>query len=215
VPYTGHSVLGDEPTACAREAMLALFATQPVKPCSAAPPPASLRPPPLPPLRLSSLSPVSGYSGRPGRTLRAFALTLADLSRQFVFKLAGVSSSDLTLPTLRIGGLRGGWAEFADDALNLHDYSYVPGMTLSGTVRVETGELHIGGASAADGTLRWSGRGSHGAYVGLLGGRKIHFNPATASAAIVGDDAAASTNSGPGGAAARELAGILERLLQP
>ena len=42
VPYTGHSVLSDEPTACAREAMLALFAAKPVKPCGAAPPPASL-----------------------------------------------------------------------------------------------------------------------------------------------------------------------------
>jgi pimeloyl-ACP methyl ester carboxylesterase len=215
VPYTGHSVLSDEPTACAREAMLALFAAKPVKPCSAAPPPASLRPPPLPPLRLSSLSSVSGYSGRPGRTLRAFALTLADLSRQFAFKFAGVASSEPTLPTLRVGGLRGGWAEFADDALSLHDYSYVPGMVLSGTIRVETGELQIGGASAAHGTLRRSGHGSHGVYVGRLGARNIQFDPTTASAAIVEDDAAASPNSGPGGAAARELASILERLVQP
>ncbi|HSZ04888.1 MAG TPA: alpha/beta fold hydrolase [Solirubrobacteraceae bacterium] len=212
VPYTGHSVLSDEPTACAREAMLALFAAKSVKPCSAAPPPESLRPPPLPPLRLSSLSPVSGYGGRPGRTLRAFALTLADFGRQFAFKLAGVASSELTLPTLRVGGLRGGWAEYANGAFSFDDYSYVPGVTLSGTLRLETGDLQIAGASAAHGTLR---RNPHGQYVGRLAGRNIQFDPTTASAAIVEDDAAASSISGPGGAAARELAGVLERLLRP
>jgi pimeloyl-ACP methyl ester carboxylesterase len=215
VPYTGHSVLSDEPTACAREAMLALFDAKPVKPCGAAAPPESLRPPPLPPLRLSSLSPVSGYSGRPGRTLHALALTLADFGRQLAFEAAGVASSELTLPTLRVGGLRGGWAEYANGALHFDDYAYIPGVTLSGTIRLETGDLQIGGARAADGTLRWSGHGSSGAYVGRLGGRNIRFDPSTASAAIVEDDAAASSNPGPGGAAARELAGDLSRLLQP
>ena len=62
-----------------------------------------------------------------------------------------------------MGGLRGGWAEYANDALSFHDYSYVPGMILSGTIRLETGSLQIGGASAAHGTLR---RNLHGQYVG-------------------------------------------------
>ena len=51
VPYTGHAVLEDEPTPCAREAMLALFAGTQIKPCASEPPPSSLSPPPLPPLR--------------------------------------------------------------------------------------------------------------------------------------------------------------------
>src|SRR5271163_3331284 len=47
VPHTGHSVLTEEQTPCASEALRALFAATPIEPCSPAAAPASLRPAPL------------------------------------------------------------------------------------------------------------------------------------------------------------------------
>ena len=44
-------------------------------------------PPPLPPLRLALVSPAKGYSGLPGRTLHAVALTLDDFIRQLALQL--------------------------------------------------------------------------------------------------------------------------------
>src|SRR5580700_1563158 len=55
VPNTGHSVLGSDPTHCASDALQALFAGKPIRPCSAAPPPPILRPTPRPPARLSDV----------------------------------------------------------------------------------------------------------------------------------------------------------------
>jgi pimeloyl-ACP methyl ester carboxylesterase len=51
VPNTGHSVLSSDPTHCASDALQALFAEKPIEPCAATPPPANLRPTPLPPAR--------------------------------------------------------------------------------------------------------------------------------------------------------------------
>jgi len=177
VPYAGHSVLTDEPTPCAREALQAMFAGHPVKPCPAAPPPPILRPPPLPPPRLGAVSPTKGYAGRPGRTLHAVALTLGDFARQFLMRLLEALSSPGSLRSLashqlRGGGLRAGWYAFSGKSLLLHGYSYVPGVTLSGTIAAKKLVLRVGGPAAAHGTLRL---GSHGALVGTLGGRRIHL----------------------------------------
>jgi pimeloyl-ACP methyl ester carboxylesterase len=117
VPYTGHSVLTQEQTSCASDALKALFAGTTVKPCASAPAPASLRPPPLPPTRIGLVTPAPGYRGLSGRTLHAVALTYGDIVRQLVFQLTisgGLESLD---PTLSFGGLRSGWARFAEDAL--------------------------------------------------------------------------------------------------
>jgi len=219
VPYTGHSVLTDEPTACAREALLAMFAPGLLKPCRATPPPASLRPPPLPPLRLALLSPAAGYRGLPGRTLHALSLTLGDFVRQLALQLAASASGEepLSVPTLRFGGLRGGWAEYAGGTLIFHDYAYTPGVTLSGAIRQEAADLQIGGFAAAHGTLR---RGPHGSLTGTLGGSDVHLDlTSAATVAIVGSDAAASAPSSSGGSAAHiaagELARFLRRVLRP
>ena len=114
VPYTGHSVLTDEPTSCASDALQALFAGHNVKPCAAAPPPASLLPPPLPPTRLALVSPSHGYSGLPGRTLHAVALTLDDFLRQLVLTLTLSGSLETSVtpnaahrrPARRLGAAR-------------------------------------------------------------------------------------------------------------
>jgi pimeloyl-ACP methyl ester carboxylesterase len=220
VPYAGHSVLSNEPTPCAQEALQALFAGHTVKPCRAIPTPAVLKPPPLPPLRLAEVSPAEGVGGRPGRTLHAVSLTLGDFARQFAQQLTAASGAEgISLPTsLRSGGLRAGWMHYLKGTFVFHDYSYVPGVTISGTVKAETEDLRIGGAAAARGTLRL---GADKALVGTLGGKHVHLRPAnTASAAIVGSDVQASPYFGLGGAAARasaarQLLALLGRFLPP
>jgi pimeloyl-ACP methyl ester carboxylesterase len=216
VPYTGHSVLGADQTPCASDALQALFAGTEIKPCQPAPIPASLRPPPLAPARLALIAPASGYSGGPGRTLHAVALSLQDLFRQLVLQLtlSGALESSGGVGTLRIGGLRAGWAELSSGGFELHDYSYVPGVTISGSIKVESEDLQVGGSTAAHGTLRGAPRKS---LVGALGGRHVVLPAsAVATAAIVGDDAQASSHRGAGGAgarsAARRLAELLSRL---
>jgi pimeloyl-ACP methyl ester carboxylesterase len=212
VPYTGHSVLTAEQTPCASEALQALFASGAVKPCHPAPPPLSLRPPPLPPERLALVSPSGHYKAVRGRTLHAVALTLEDLVRQLALQLSlsGSAESVSSLPTLSTGGLRAGWARFAGDAFTLHAYSYIPGVTVSGSIKAGAIELRIGGSAAAHGTLR---AGPNHSLIGTLAGQQVVL-PAnsTATAAIVGSDAQASYHPGAGsaaGAAARELASLL------
>jgi pimeloyl-ACP methyl ester carboxylesterase len=212
VPYTGHSVLTQEQTSCASDALQALFANKPIKACPPAPIPASLRPPPLPPARLAQVQPAHGYPGLTGRTLQAVALTLGDLLRQFELQLTldGFGES-LTLPTVALGGLRSGWAQVASTGLTLHSYSYIPGMTLSGKLKAGADTLAIGGDRAAHGSLR---SGPASALVGTLDGQHVTL-PASAisGAAIVGEDAQESSHISSGGSAARNAARVLAELL--
>ncbi len=222
VPNTGHAVLESEPTPCARVALRAMFAGAGgvgghFKPCPAGSPPLLEDLAPLPPERLSDVPPAHGNSGRAGRTLQAVALTLADFARQFTLQLleggAGGGSS-LNLSSLRSGGLRAGWAQLTKGGLRFHGYSYVPGVTLSGTIKAASIALRIGGSTAARGALRL---GPHRALVGKLGGRRVHLGSSpTATAAIVGSDAQTSPALGLRGpavrAAARRLARLLSRL---
>src|SRR4029077_3612428 len=93
--------------------------------------------------------------------------------RQIVLQLTSGGSSGEGLfapPTVDSGGLRAGWAELAKGALLFHRYSYVPGVTLSGSIKADTADLVIGGRSAAHGTLRL---GARDALVGKLGGRRV------------------------------------------
>jgi TAP-like protein len=174
VPDTGHSVLTQEPTSCAHEALLAQFAGTPIKPCRADGVPAALRPPPLPPSRLANVAPAKGHVGKPGRTLHALSLSFSDLARQLTLQLAeALASGQLTLGSpLDSGGLRSGWASDAAGTLKLHGYAYVPGVTLSGTISPEEADLRIAGVAAAPGTLHL---GRHHELVGSLGGQSVHI----------------------------------------
>jgi pimeloyl-ACP methyl ester carboxylesterase len=212
VPYTGHSVLGDEPTSCASKALQALFNGKPVKNCPPAPPPAELRPAALPPPRLTDVPVAPGYKGLTGRTLRAVGLTLQDFAREIVLQLTlDGSLEDLADFKLNIGGLRSGWAQYSDGALQLHDYSYVPGVSISGSIRAGAEDLRIGGPGGAHGVLKGE---PHKALSGTLGGSHVVLSTGlSASAAIVGSDALESTHTGAGGAAASSVARRLEQLL--
>jgi pimeloyl-ACP methyl ester carboxylesterase len=181
VPYTGHSVLTDEPTACAHDALLAQFAGKPIKRCPARREPPTLRPPALPPARLADVSPVRGVGGRPGRTLHALALTFTDLGRELGLQLLEMVATGRLSGTavLRGGGLRAGWMRLAGNTLALHGYSYVPGVTISGEITPEEANLTIGGRAAARGTLRL---GHHRTLIGTLEGEPVHLRTATLAA---------------------------------
>jgi pimeloyl-ACP methyl ester carboxylesterase len=189
VPLTGHSVLGSDPSSCSADALQALFKGGPIKPCHAGAPPARLRPQAPPPRTLGAVAPQRGYHGLAGRTAHGVALTIADLARQLglQIELGGAGLGAFGTSAVRTGGLHSGWARLTNSAVELHDYSLIPGLTLSGTIRPEVLELHVGGSAASHGSLR---RGSRHMLVGTLGGQPVRL-PASSeiSAAIVGIDA--------------------------
>ena len=220
VPNTGHSVLTTEPTACAREALNALFAQKTVKACPPGPPSPLLRPPALPPERLAAISPAHGYHGRAGRTLQAITLTLADFSRQLVLRLLETAGSGgigaLNLTALDSGGLRAGWAQLSAGGIHFHDYTYVPGVSISGTVKAESATLRIGGSAAAPGTLRL---GAHHKLVGILAGQHVQLagsgsgsGSAIEARAARGRTSAALAAGPPVPAALAHLRDVLDRL---
>jgi hypothetical protein len=138
--------------------------------------PALLKLPPLPPPRMAAVAPSRGYAGLPGRTLHAAGLTFADLARQVTLGLleALTSGSIFKSPSLSGGGLRAGWYELRNRSIVLHGYSYVPGVTISGTISPGTGvAVGVGGSAAAHGFLRTSPHGA--AIVGSLGGVRVRL----------------------------------------
>lgn len=208
VPYTGHSVLGQDTSSCSSKALRALFAATPIRPCRRSAPPASLRPETTPPLSLTQLAPVGGSHGLSGRTARAVELTISDLRDQLLLKVeAGGAEAIFSSSGMGIGGLRAGRAHLTEGGLVLHDYSFVAGLTLSGTIKSEVADLKVGGAKAAHGILRF-GRGH--ALVGRLGGQNVDLPASSeATAAIVGTNATASSNRDPARPVLDRLAGGL------
>ncbi|HEY5261430.1 MAG TPA: alpha/beta fold hydrolase [Solirubrobacteraceae bacterium] len=180
VPNTGHSVLGSDPTPCSQDALQALFAGKPVKRCADRKPPSYALPTPLPPRRLSEVPIPRGSGGLPGRTLGAAVLTIADFDRQLALAIGGQSEAEIPsgTATVRAGGLLAGWGGIVHDTTALHGYSYVPGVTLSGTVSVDSTTLRIGGSAAARGTITLSG---HGTITGVLAGHHVRLSAAGAA----------------------------------
>jgi pimeloyl-ACP methyl ester carboxylesterase len=194
VPHTGHSVLTSEPGSCATDALQALFAGHPVKPCAPTPTPALLRLPPLPPTRLQEVAPTRGYGGPPGRTLHAVRMTLADLSRQLLVSLLEAlgSGSIFSNPSLSGGGLRAGWFELKGRTVVIHGYSYVPGVTVTGRVTGPQVSITVSGSAAAHGELH---SGSGRSLVGTLGGTHVRLAPGAGSSAAGGARASGSAVS--------------------
>ncbi len=206
VPNTGHDVLGTEPGSCGQEALRTLFSPHPPAACKPARPPVFLRPTPPPPRTLRALAPLPGCSGRAGRTLRALALTLSYLGREMAVAMLerGGSTPISSHAPLLVGGLRSGWSSLTRSALRLHSLSFVPGVTVTGTIRRERIVLRIGGSAAAHGTLRL---GAHGALVGRLDHVRVTLR---GHAAIAADSAADSARREP--QAVRALGSTLARL---
>lgn len=181
-PNTGHSVLTTEIGDCALHAVRALFAKRTVRRCHRERPPAFLLPTPLAPRRIGAVPPTHPYRGLPGRTLDAVGLTLGDALRQLVL---GILEGELSSSShsLQIGGLRSGWARLSASGITLHDYSYVPGVSVSGRIGHATIELTVRGASAAHGELHLDRRR---ALVGTLGGTRVSLTSSGSNSELAG-----------------------------
>jgi pimeloyl-ACP methyl ester carboxylesterase len=174
VPNTGHSVLGSDPSSCAHDALRALFRGKVVKQCGRHRPPPLLLPTPLAPRSLGTVHPASGTHGRVGRTLAAALLTLGDFGRQAILaalEQGGRIAPFGGLPLVSVGGLRAGWGALAHGHVELHGYSYVPGVTVSGRISNNGFTLSVGGSKAAHGTIGLSPRGT---LTGVLEGHRVH-----------------------------------------
>ncbi len=185
VPFTGHSVLGSDLSGCSPLAVSAFFADNPVQPCAATANP--FAPTPLTPTKLAYVHPPSGLGGRPGRTLVAVLDTLVDLNRQVI---AATLQADQELPSgSSFGGLRGGYAKLTSTAAILKDFSFVPGVQLTGTFPVHDGKLQttdirISGAEASPGTVRLGSNSERA--TGTLGARRFDVSLAKIKLARVG-----------------------------
>jgi pimeloyl-ACP methyl ester carboxylesterase len=159
VPDVGHSTASQDQTGCARRAMIE-FLTSGQAP-AACPGSGEAQALPLPPASLGRVAPAASRSRVAGRVAHAAAITLEDL--------LGQTGSEG-------GGMRGGAWTIRRDGFALHGMIDVPGVALSGRLRIAsssralsiTGKLTIGGRLAGELTLR--GR----TLSGRLGGAFVH-----------------------------------------
>jgi hypothetical protein len=123
---------------------------------------------------------VPGLAGNPGRTLTAVLDTLVDLERQVI---GATLQAERELPSgSSFGGLHGGYAQLSSTAVSLHDFTFVPGVQLSGILPAAGGKLHtiavrISGADASHGTVAI---GANRRATGSLGGRRFALSTAKA-----------------------------------
>jgi hypothetical protein len=136
--------------------------------------------------------PPPGLAGNPGRTLTAALDALVDLNRLVI---AATIQADQQLPSgSSFGGLRGGYARLTSSAAILKDFSFVPGVQLSGTFQVREGKLQpatvrITGTTASPGTIRI---GSNEKLVaGTLGGERFDVSIVHVKLSRVGAGASA------------------------
>jgi pimeloyl-ACP methyl ester carboxylesterase len=184
VPYTGHSVLGSDFSGCAQAAVGAFFGGTPVEPCIASS--NVFAPTPVAPRKLAYVHAPAGLRGKPGRTLTAVLDAIVDLDRQVV---AATLQAESELPNgSSFGGLRGGYARLTSAAATLKGFSFVNGVTLTGTFPVRNHELQpatirISGSNAAHGTVRLS---ADKRVSGTLGGRRFNVSLAKVRLSRVG-----------------------------
>jgi pimeloyl-ACP methyl ester carboxylesterase len=175
VPYTGHSVLTSDVTDCARNAMAAFFAAQPVAACVNPRP--VIAPTPVAPTRLSRLA------GRTPalKTVAATSATVRDVRLQFLGD--ELAAGRVTPSGAKVGGLRSGHATATPNGYSLRSVEFVPGVTVTGSVPAEKGTstLTIGGRAAPHGRLVFHPDGS---VTGRLGGHKVSARHARAAAVV-------------------------------
>jgi pimeloyl-ACP methyl ester carboxylesterase len=159
VPYTGHSVIGSDLSECSHLALSAFFSSAPVSACPVTPD--KIPPAPLAPSSLVGVPATHGVDGTPGRALTAAVDSFRDLERTIALLI--IDSERLPVGA-EFGGLRGGGARITKTAVVLKNYSYIPGMRLSGTISTDlllkskgpTATIAVTGSPAASGQLRIS-----------------------------------------------------------
>jgi pimeloyl-ACP methyl ester carboxylesterase len=175
---TGHDVLDSDLTGCSSTALERFIAGRPVgTPCKGKS--SQIQPLPLPPQSIGDFRSAPGVGGRRGRALFA-ALDTTEEARivaiQYVF--SGLE--------LHGGGLRAGSFSLRSPAaktMRLRDYAFVPGLRISGRLRITTdspeGHIRVRGPKGLSGELDLDGNG--GAR-GRLGGKRVSYRPAKGSA---------------------------------
>lgn len=166
----GHSVLSHDLTGCARRVVARFFAgSRTVGACprgGPAPPVA-----PVAPTSLAALPPLPGAPAAVGRIACGVGLTIGDSART----LTGGKATPLPggRVSVRAPGLRSGTVTLrvrttsaGPGTLTFQNYSYVPGLAISG---VEGRPLRVGGSAAVRGTFAVR----RGRLVGRLGGRAV------------------------------------------
>jgi pimeloyl-ACP methyl ester carboxylesterase len=181
VPYTGHSVLTSDGSGCADRALHDFFGDRPVKPCRGGSP--FLFPTEIPPVSQKQARRTKGVPGEAGRTVTAVRATLADA---VIATIAASFTTSGPFDAVHVGGLRAGHAVGPPfGVMVLHGMSYVPGVTVSGRLKLLEGDGHleVSGPAAAAGrvTLR------HGDLSGVLGG--VRFKKIPISSDVVGSSA--------------------------
>jgi pimeloyl-ACP methyl ester carboxylesterase len=184
VPQTGHSVLTTEFSSCGRNAVNAFFAGTPIQTtCAPRVEPSYLQPAPAAPSAIAGLIPLRGIAGSSGRAARAFELTLGwgtrELYESLFETLIGASNPAFSKG---LGGLYGGYVKLTTNRRTLkstfhfHHFSYVPGLTLTGTLSGGVGVLTLGGERSATGRLaaRRANR-----FAGRIGGVRVRFKIST------------------------------------
>jgi pimeloyl-ACP methyl ester carboxylesterase len=194
VPQTGHSVLTTEFGSCARNAVNAfLTAGATIKTdCAPQPLPSYLEPAPLAPGSLAHLAPLDGLAGASGRAARGVELTLGwgsrELSESLFETLIGTNNPAFSKG---LGGLHGGFAKLTTakatlrSTITYHEFSYIPGLTLTGRLSGGVGELRVGGL--VSGTLSATRANQ---FAGRVAGAEVHFTISTATAASLAGSAA-------------------------
>jgi pimeloyl-ACP methyl ester carboxylesterase len=174
VPFAGHSAGTSDFTGCVAGALRQFFNGAAVTPCSGGA--RTFKPTPQPPRNLGAVKPAKGMHGRAGRTLTAVLATVGDAA-------SGARGAAIALSrlSLRIGGLRGGYARVTSaGTLTLVNYVYVPGVTVSGSVPTQgIVKLRVSGSAAAHGSLRFTAKGK--VLSGSLGGKKVRAATATSA----------------------------------
>jgi pimeloyl-ACP methyl ester carboxylesterase len=173
----GHSVLSSTETRCPSLALGAFFAGRPVRQECPRDRGAELPTEPVAPVALREVAPVPGVGGLRGRTVNAVLRTVGDGVLAILAPLSEALLDPFGAPQeLAVGGLRAGWVRLEENGLEFHRSTYVPGVTVTGRLRLVLhgtgvrGRLRVGGPAAARGAmvLRPSGL-----VTGRLGGRRV------------------------------------------
>jgi pimeloyl-ACP methyl ester carboxylesterase len=187
VPGVGHAIIGDDSSGCGERALVNFVSGRHVAAtCKRVP--TGVRGNHSPPASFAALAGVKGEPLKVGRTLRALAATVDDVSIL-------LSRAILTATG---GGLRGGSWDLRDfPGLHLRNYQAVPGVEVSGHLRytdrsLRRGwQLRITGTNAAHGTIKLR---TGGKVTGRLGGHKVRFTLVTSAASTARAVAAAAAH---------------------
>jgi pimeloyl-ACP methyl ester carboxylesterase len=206
VPFTGHSVLGSDFSGCAERAVAAFFGGAQVQPCLTS---TDVFPPtPITPTKLAYIRPPAVLGGKPGRTLTAALDTILDLSRQVI---GATLQADQELPGgSSFGGLRGGYARLEPSAVVLKEFSFVPGVQLTGSFpikddKLQSATIRVSGAAAARGAIRL---GSGSTVSGTLEGK--HFDVEIAQVRLARAGTGPGAGDWPRGRVSFPLPGLIE-----